>query len=766
MHADKHDGAKLCARVDAVAFSLTRLANTMRISRLFIALSLISVLSATAHGAFFGSAGGWVQTAKLMASTQLAYQWLGHSAAVSADGNTIAVGAPGDPTQNSQNGYAGAVYVYTRAANVAWSSHVEVARLTASDGAPNDQLGFAIAVSADGSVIVAGAPARVSGNTTGAVYVFVRSGATWVHATQVARLDTATVAGDVVAGLGRSVAISQNGTRIVAGAPNTAIGPSPTTSNAGAAFVFDKPVGNWTTASTPAARLTLENVTADDLLGTSVAMDADGDTVVVGASARTDDNVNGYRGVGFVYTLPSILASVITPTAALRASDISDSDLMGAAAAIDDAGNTIVLGAPGGEIEDGEFGSPRTTGAGFVFSKPASGWSGVLFDTARLTASDGIADDLMGTAVTLSADGRHVALGAPGYDDGISIPNDGAAYFFMRPPGGWRSTTENNVIPATNMVGGERVGRGLGLSATADALVLGAPYENFGPNPNVNPNPRAAGAVYVTQFGTQIEGPTELVEYINTPLVYTYTVSGIPSPSVPSMTGALPAGVTFDSATGVLSGSPSQGGNFTITLQTSNFIGFTSTARLTTTLRVISEVVIAGGPPPDGVVGRPYAHTFTTNVNNATWGIAVGNPPPGMNFANGVFAGTPTTAGLSTSTVQIQSGPLTNTRAIAIRVYDVLTITTAALAQATVREPYSAALNINLGLPTTWSVVAGAVPPGLGLNPLNGVLSGISTQSGTYGFTVEVGAGTQTATRNYTVVVSPRLTFLPVSVRQ
>jgi hypothetical protein len=111
-----------------------------------------------------------IQRAKLTASDGAASDELGFSVGVSSDGSTVAAGAPiatvGGHIQQ------GAVYVFVRP-GAAWSTGTQTAKLTASDGAASDNLGKSVGVSSDGSTVVAGALATVSGHAfQGAAYVF------------------------------------------------------------------------------------------------------------------------------------------------------------------------------------------------------------------------------------------------------------------------------------------------------------------------------------------------------------------------------------------------------------------------------------------------------------------------------------------------------------------------------------------------------------------------------------------------------------------
>jgi hypothetical protein len=132
---------------------------------------------------------------------------LGSSVGISADGSTIG----GDTFQ-------GAAYVFAKPGG-GWVDENEVAKLTASDGASGDELGLSIAISADGSTLAAGAPiADVGGNSgQGAAYAYTRPQSGWTTATETAKLTASD--GQPGDALGWSVAISLVGSTVVTGMP-------------------------------------------------------------------------------------------------------------------------------------------------------------------------------------------------------------------------------------------------------------------------------------------------------------------------------------------------------------------------------------------------------------------------------------------------------------------------------------------------------------------------------------------------------------------
>src|SRR5262249_16948820 len=135
-------------------------------------------------------------------------------------------------------------------------------------------------------------------------------------------------------------------------------------------------------------------------------------------------------------TICSVIATArtVSPVARLTESDGQDGyDIFGNAVAID--GDTVV-------VADEAWGEPESyKGSVYVFVKQPGNRSEVLTQTAKLTASDGVAGDSFGTAVAIHGD--TIVVGAP--DQGLHGPpgkNLGTIYVFVRPAGGWTDMTE------------------------------------------------------------------------------------------------------------------------------------------------------------------------------------------------------------------------------------------------------------------------------------------------------------------------------------
>jgi hypothetical protein len=216
--------------------------------------------------------GGWTdatQTAELTASDGAPADDLDE---VAISGGTIVAGS----SQHAVGGRAaqGAAYVFERPA-AGWKNATQTAELTASDGAVSDHLADSVAVSGD--TVVAGAVAGGGPNLDdhGAVYVFVKPAAGWKDATQTAKLTDSDGALFV-----HGVAIA--GDRIIAGAFQLG---APDTPVQGAADVFVKPPGGWHDATQTEKLTNPDTGTDTGYFGYSVALS--GNLAVVGAPTQT-----------------------------------------------------------------------------------------------------------------------------------------------------------------------------------------------------------------------------------------------------------------------------------------------------------------------------------------------------------------------------------------------------------------------------------------------------------------------------------------------
>lgn len=157
----------------------------------------------------FKFTSSWVQEIKLVPSDGAIGDNFGFSVAINNDGTRAAIGSyyaqPGSLYR------AGAVYVFFKDGSDVWSQE---AKLVASDKAINDQFGYSVSISDDGSQISIGANNKVYSSTArGKIYIFSRSGTAWSQTTG--------FQGDSspdVRGLGSSICIARDKSRVISGA--------------------------------------------------------------------------------------------------------------------------------------------------------------------------------------------------------------------------------------------------------------------------------------------------------------------------------------------------------------------------------------------------------------------------------------------------------------------------------------------------------------------------------------------------------------------
>jgi hypothetical protein len=135
---------------------------------------------------FVKPAGGWKGTLTQTAELTFAPQGglgIAFGSSISIGGDTVVVGAPGTYPFTS----SGAAYIFVKPAG-GWTDETPTAKLTSSDGLYGDELGYS--VSLDGESVVAGAPNAMVGSnqSQGAAYIFVKPPDGWKNATETAKL--------------------------------------------------------------------------------------------------------------------------------------------------------------------------------------------------------------------------------------------------------------------------------------------------------------------------------------------------------------------------------------------------------------------------------------------------------------------------------------------------------------------------------------------------------------------------------------------------
>ena len=244
-------------------------------------------------------------------------------------------------------------------------------------------------------------------------------------------------------------------------------------------FIQDT-MGNWSSA----AQLSAPAGTAGFLA--SLAISGDGNTIVAGFCPSPCGT-----GVAYVYTVSSnAWTGTMTQPATLSASTtrgVSNFGNVGFSVAVDFAGDTIAVGAPGSLTQNG-------VGVVSVFLRQPGGWASKS-DDAQLTDT---APDV-GVSVAIDAAGNTIVTGAEGFG---TVTNAGAAFVFVKPSGaqGWAITTNSGLISTptatlaqTSAVLGDYFGRSVAISGDGHTVVVGSPNH---PNCTEPCNAGGPGAAY------------------------------------------------------------------------------------------------------------------------------------------------------------------------------------------------------------------------------------------------------------------------------
>jgi hypothetical protein len=197
---------------------------------------------------------------------------LGVSVAMSADGSRVAIGA------YLYDSYRGRVEIY----DYIGSSWTLVGSSIPGEVA-NDQFGWSVAMSSDGSRVAIGAKYNDGGpNNSGHVRVYQYSGSQWNKIGQ-------DIEGENNGGQsGYSVAMSSDGSRVAIGAPYN---------DAGQVRVYDLIGSTWTQAKKNASSPDIDGDVAGDRFGYSIAMSADGSRVAIGAILSDVPSNSGHTRV-------------------------------------------------------------------------------------------------------------------------------------------------------------------------------------------------------------------------------------------------------------------------------------------------------------------------------------------------------------------------------------------------------------------------------------------------------------------------------------
>jgi len=241
---------------------------------------------------------------------------------------------------------------------------------------------------------------------------------------------------------------------------------------------------------------------------------------------------------------------------------------------------------------------------------------------------------------------------------------------------------------------------------------------------------------------------------------FSYQITSNGTPTSYGATG-LPAGLSVNTTSGLISGTPTAVGTSTVTLSATNSAG---TGNATLTLTIAALPTITSAATASGKVGSAFSYQIAASNTPTSYGAT--GLPAGLtvNSGTGLISGTPTAAGTSTVTLSAINSAGTGNATLTITIVAVPAITSAATANGTVGSAFSYQITAS-NTPTGFA--ATGLPAGLTVNSGTGLISGTPTAAGTSTVTMSASnaGGTGSATLTLTIAsAAPVLSINATSV--
>lgn len=408
----------------------------------------------------------WLQEAYIKASNTRGDAYFGYSVSLSSDGSTMVVGSVGeslnavegsDDEPNLNISFSGAAYVYKRI-GATWSQE---AYIKSFNMAANAKFGASVSLSSDGSTMAVGSPGEDSDATgingtesnisvisSGAVYVYKRTGVVWIQEAYIKAPNTRPNAL-----FGYALSLSSDGYTLAVGSPQESSNTKGINNDeSNESMVFDGSIYVYKRVGTTWSQedyIKASNTKSRALFGYSVSLSSDGSTMAVGSPGESfnakgiNDEESGASmlNTGAVYVFKR-MGTIWSQEAYIKASNANAEANFGGSVSLSSDGSSMIVGSAGESSDAKDINGDETnvnadfSGAAYVYKRSGAAWSQKTY----IKSSNTRAYALFGYFVSLSSDGSTIAVGSPGESSnatGINLDesdttmrNAGAVYIF------------------------------------------------------------------------------------------------------------------------------------------------------------------------------------------------------------------------------------------------------------------------------------------------------------------------------------------------
>lgn len=364
----------------------------------------------------------------------------------------------------------------------------------------------------------------------------------------------------------------------------------------------------------------------------------------------------------------------------------------------------------------------------------ANYWVDVVFQTTGTPTLNSIAVTPVNLTIGVGATQQFIATGT--YSDGSTQNITGQAKWVSSSPG--VATIDTNGLAASSLAG----------TTTISATLAG----------KNGSTPLTVQAGTLTIITTSLPNGTANVAYSET-----LAANGGTTPHAWSLaSGSLPAGLTLNSTSGAISGTPTTAGTFSFTARVSDTSSPVQSATKALSITVATTFISISVTPVNPTISigvtqqfaatGTYSDSSTQNISGqVTW------------TSSSTAVATITAAGLAmgassgNTTIMAALSGVSGSTTLTVQVA-ALSISTASLPNGTVNVAYTATLTASGGSASyIWSVSSGSLPGGLTLNPNSGAINGTPTSAGTFSFYARVddsSSPVQSVSRAFGIVVA------------